>query len=156
MVGAHVRHCLFVPYPWRPPLFACRGLVGFKMEGQGVWNVILGFVLFTAFSFLTYQTSGMFYWVMAAFCLFSKDRLNPVSLRHRMIDFFGIGISTMLFYAVILKVFCQPHYSRYLTGLYDPYAWTTDYWGKLVWFIHVPLYNAVNLWNILPSQHGVG
>lgn len=106
-------------------------------------------VLMLAFSVLNYQPAAMFFWVLATVVSFSSDA-TPKNIIRRLLCYFivfapamGIGMC-----AYILGK------RRYGIGYIGPERAALGHHlvGKLRWFLHNPLLDALNLINLFPRR----
>ncbi len=111
--------------------------------------------LFLFSSLAIYQFAAMFYWVMVCFFILSSSRKPYGELRHQILKFFCIGLGTIAIYAFFLNII-NPYNvdlnpNETMTS-YNPYTIKQNYLLKLDWFIMEPLFNSLNLWDIIPHN----
>ncbi|MDP8264472.1 MAG: hypothetical protein P9M12_03215 [Candidatus Aceula lacicola] len=111
--------------------------------------VLSVFLFFCALS--TYKPTAMFYWTMAGLVVLFSEFKDFSEIKNRMINLFSPAIVSLGLYVLVLRLI-KPYFSRFNLWGYNPYALTTDYFGKIGWFLREPLVNALNLWNIFPYK----
>lgn len=112
-------------------------------------RTLLAILLLMA-SYATYASAATFYWAVAAFIVLLNQRASYQALRHRVMNVCVVGMAALLGYVLVLNV-TKTYFQKYTHGIYSPYMFTTDYMGKLKWFVAEPLVNTLNLWNIYPN-----
>ncbi len=107
------------------------------------------FILFVAITI--YPPCAMFYWTMVgASILFTKDRFSSV-FKKDILRTLAVGLSSLLAYAFLILMMKNFYGQKVTNTLYNPYEISQDVVGKLQWFFHEPLINALNLWSIFPK-----
>jgi len=115
------------------------------MDAKGF--LIPSLALLAAITF--YPSGAMFYWTMVGmFLLFARDR-ETRDFRAELFRLMAIGFTSLLSYGALLFLMSF-HYRDKVWNGYNPYKVDHDWSGKLNWFLHEPLLNALNLWNIFP------
>ncbi len=115
--------------------------------GKGLVIPALSFL----FAITIYPPAAMFYWTLTGmYILFVRDRFS-VLFKNNIFRFMAVGSTGLLIYAIL--VFFTHYFFSHKIGssLYNPYAITPDWPGKLQWFFQEPMGNALNLWNIFPK-----
>ncbi|MCB9757692.1 MAG: hypothetical protein H6753_04615 [Candidatus Omnitrophica bacterium] len=127
----------------------------YQTSTQFRWLYLFYAIGFLLLALLIYQPAAMFYWTMPAFLLLlSPPETKHNSRRRAMLHFLIIGLSSMAIYMVLLKITAQT-YNKDLSGIYNPHVLDFHLFKKIIWFIHEPLFNVVNLWNIFPHKNWV-
>ncbi|MDD3375218.1 MAG: hypothetical protein PHY73_05800 [Candidatus Omnitrophica bacterium] len=111
-------------------------------------------IFFSVFLFVLalsiYQSVAVFYWaLLGPVILFSKKE-NFARVKRQIIFYYGIGMTSMVFYAGLLQIAKQFLLASAQKG-YNPYDMSFSLWQKLIWFAQEPLVNSLNLWNVYPS-----
>jgi len=113
-------------------------------------RAILAFILLLS-SLSVYPSAATFYCVVpAGILLFGRFEENT---KKTLISLFLIGLCSLVFYALALAI-AKHYFIAIITKntTYNPYILTTDFFGKLKWFISEPLINCLNGWNIFSSK----
>jgi len=109
-------------------------------------------ILIFLFAISIYPPAAMFYWTCAGiYLLFGKERYS-LHFKQNLVSLMGVGIISLLIYAISILIMHYFFSSKIGTNLYNPYVLNSHYLAKLNWFFHEPLNNALNLWNIFPQK----
>jgi len=115
---------------------------------KGQEFLVPSIILLVAIMF--YPSGAMFYWTLVGMSvLFVRDRFDT-NFRRELFRFTTIGLTSLASYAILIY-FMSFYYSYRVFNAYNPYNIVLDWSGKLNWFFHVPILNALNLWCIFPK-----
>lgn len=118
------------------------------VSGKAITSCEAGAVFLFLCALGTYPPAAMFYWfLLALWIVVERPGISTVHFSVR--PFFVVGFISMGLYFGIVH-FLKTTFGTLTNTLYNPYALTTDYVGKIRWFLQEPLKNAENLWNIFP------
>jgi len=100
-----------------------------------------------AATLMTYQPAGMIYWFLLAVPLLTTDLATKGKWLIRYVWLFVInGLSMGVYFLCVgLRAKATTNYSV---------AFATDLDKKIDWFFSLPLRNAMNFWNLWPSERG--
>lgn len=108
-------------------------------------------VLFFFLGLSTHQSLAMFYWTMGVVILASSYDEDFRTIKNKTVNISGAGFVSLGLYAVALKIL-KKFGMQYVTGIHNPFEVRTDVFSQIRWFFEEPLTNALNFWNIFPSD----
>lgn len=94
-----------------------------------------------------HQSFTLFYWPLVAILLLRITAESWRQWRLPIIYLFGINLIAQFLFFVLYKKFYETPYAVGYTGTISVHL----IYEKVKWFLHEPLVDALNLWNIFPS-----
>ncbi|MBF0532894.1 MAG: hypothetical protein HQL23_07360 [Candidatus Omnitrophica bacterium] len=112
------------------------------------WTPISILIFFGAIA--THQAAAMFYWAMGVLYLLSLNG-SWTELKRKTIDYFGVGFGALGLYGCALQA-VKKYGIQYVEEGYNAFETRKDYFRQLDWFFREPVRDALNFWNIFPSE----
>jgi hypothetical protein len=134
------------------PLAAISAAAAFYMAEWGLkeqrpgpkWSLATGSALFILLSITIVQPGAMFFWVFAAIALFKPDAHIPCLLHHLL--WYGAIVATGMILGFCVYEVGVAKYGFLLPA--ERAHLTKDVLGKALWFVQLPMVDALNLINL--------
>ena len=146
----YVSYALTASYPVSIPAAAAALYFAELSIAEGFLRktLPLASILLLSFAVLNYQPAAMFFWVLAAIVMFAPNA-KPINVIRRFLWYLAMFVPAMG-----VEMCAYIHGKRlYGTGyIGSERAIGHDFLGKVRWFLHEPLKDALNLANLFPTR----